>query len=539
MPRARLGSFAFALLLAAMARDAAPQVSLLTCADAAGITDLPMTCAGVGDVDADGFADVVIGRPIEREARGSLALLSSRTGRERWRIDGASFAQTLGRAVAGGADLDGDGIGDVAAVEFQIVPAVGYIVRAHSGATGAPLWSVLDGSSNIAAVCFVGDVDGDGASELLCGSPFATGSAGPAGRASLRSGRTGALLRLFEGTAALEFFGQSLAALGDVDGDGTADFAIAAPMAAPQGSTGGGAGYVALFSGRSGQLLRRFDGPVAGSGFGLGLAALADLDRDGTIDLAVGAPLEPNGGAAYFVSGASGALLRRLGGSAAGQQLGFALARLGDLDGDGLAECAIAAPGESGAGAVRIHDGASGAIRSTLRGSAGSRFGASLAPAADANGDGAEELWVLRDPASPLVGALTLFALRSLVPFGAGCRALALAPALALQPLRLGATAQIAGSGAPPFASGCLMVGLVPALPLGLTEACALYLEPATIFERRELASDASGAFALSIAVPLDPWLAGISIAAQAAWAEPSSALGFALTQAIYGTIEA
>jgi hypothetical protein len=514
------------------------QVPLIEHADGPEITDLPMTCAAAGDIDGDGFGDAALGRPIAREVRGAVALVSGRDGSELWRREGSGFAEGLGRTVAAGADLDADGIGDVAVVGFQVVPTQGYLVHALSGRDGTTIWSVFDSGSSITALRFVGDVDGDGRGDLLCGAPFAAASGFASGRATLRSGHSGAPLYSLQGPAALDVLGQALAPLGDLDADGVPDFAIGAPMAASQGSFHEGAGYVLLVSGRSGRALRRIDGAIARGGFGFALAALDDLDRDGAIDLAIGAPHEPGGGAVYFVSSRSGAILRRVGGSASDQLCGFDVARVGDLGGDGLAECAIAHPGEDSAGVVRVVDGASSAVLATLRGEVGARFGARLASAFDPNRDGADDLWVLRDPAPPLVGAFTLYSLRSPASFGAGCGSGARAPELALQPLRLGATAQLTCRGAPALAPGCALVSLAPRRPLALEASCALYLELATVFDRRELMSDGNGDAALAIPVPFDPWLVGIAIGAQVGWVDIGGTRGFALTQGVYGVLE-
>ncbi|MBL8897201.1 MAG: FG-GAP repeat protein [Planctomycetes bacterium] len=450
------------------------------------------------------------------------------------------FEDSLGTHLDAGADLNGDGIGEVVALQAMRMPPRGYALSVFSGANGAPLWRLVDGTQIFETLRFVGDLDGDGKSEILCGTPYAPGGISVhTGRVALRSGANGALLYEVFGTGTLDYLGVAATALEDVDGDGTNDLAVGAPMTDPAQSTPLDRGYVWILSGRSGRALRRIDGPASLGGFGTALANVGDLDGDGASELCVGAPHEPLGGAAYLVSASNGAILRRLGGSAANAAFGTSIAVLGDLDGDGKKECAIGAPGENaGAGAVHLHSGASGAELAVIRGSAAAQIGALVARAGEVSGDGAEDLWLLVARPLPLPDLLRLFSARGTTRFGAGCRTAAAAPSLTLSSLRLGSTAQMLATRAPAFAPGCALLSRRPRLPLVLDASCTLYLEVATMFELARLTSDGAGSSSLAIQVPLDPWLAGLEVALQLGWADAGSASGFALTPAVYGAIE-
>lgn len=143
-------------------------------------------------------------------------------------------------------------------------------------------------------------------------------------------------------------------------------------------------------------ILHDLHGEAAGDQFGWVARAVGDVDGDGRRDYAATAPFHAGGrGAVYVHSGASGARLYALRG-APGEQLGWIVAGVRDLDGDGRADFVAGAPG-SGAmpGAVHVHSGADGRLVRTLRGlAAGDRFGTGACGVGDQDGDGLEDLLV-------------------------------------------------------------------------------------------------------------------------------------------------
>jgi hypothetical protein len=247
-----------------------------------------------------------------------------------------------------------------------------------------------------AEVAFAGDIDADGAPDFAVGAPsYGIGNNSP-GMVRVFSGRTLQVLATWTGGAARDRFGYSIAAAGDLDGDGHGDVLIGAPQAL-QSNPGG---YALVRSGATGLALHTFVG-VAGEAFGQAVAAGGFVDGDSVPDLLIGAPYASAGGSSrgrvYVFSGASGALLRTHDGVDNWGTLGWALAFLGDLDGDGRSEYVASAPAAWNnltLPRVRAFDGATGAVLWTQSANFSDELGWSLAPIADLSGDGRGDLLI-------------------------------------------------------------------------------------------------------------------------------------------------
>jgi len=266
----------------------------------------------------------------------------------------------------------------------------------------------------------LGDVNDDGVRDVLISSSSYdgddTGGAvlANSGRLYLFSGRTRALLRTLEPPfpQANAKFGFWDANLGDVDGDGAADFVTSAPGQVVGGAT---VGQVYVYSGRTATRLRTVNPPEAlaatgafGGDFGGNVVAPGDLTGDGAIDFVATASGAFGGaGAAYAFNGKTGAFLYKVPNPDGTQAsaFGFGAAELGDVNGDGVNDYQVGAPRfDEGAvvdvGRCYVISGRTGAVLFTLKNpepEANDRFGQADADGislGDVNGDGTPDIFV-------------------------------------------------------------------------------------------------------------------------------------------------
>lgn len=340
------------IAIPAIARNAgAGRVSIYSGADGSLLNQVDGTpgqsrgfsVEAAGDVNGDCAPDYIIGGArveVYSGADHSLLLdLTATTG--------------FGHSVRGAGDLDGDGLGDLLVgrqgASFSF-PGAGR-VWALSGADGSVIWTrdgAAAGQQLGSAAGAVGDVNRDHVPDVVVGA-F---GAGPAfgGEAYLLSGSDGALLRVLapvDPQAAL-FFGQFFASgAGDINRDGIGDVFVGDYGAGAGGTFNGSA---TIYSGRNGRVLHHLVGFNPGDGLGPG-RGIPDVNGDRFGDIIVAAYSSsdgaPSAGKTYLYSGRSGALLRTMTATLAGDLFGVDALAVGDTNDDGLTDFLVTAVGLS------------------------------------------------------------------------------------------------------------------------------------------------------------------------------------------------
>jgi hypothetical protein len=141
-------------------------------------------------------------------------------------------------SVAG--DVDGDGVPDIYASDWSNGakgPSTGRIY-VHSGNTGQRLRTLTGATAGEGfgiGAATAGDVDGDGRADLVIGAWQFAGAAASGGRVTVFSGRDGSILREITGRVPGETLGFDAVGIGDVDGDGAIDLLITSAWSGVRG----------------------------------------------------------------------------------------------------------------------------------------------------------------------------------------------------------------------------------------------------------------------------------------------------------------
>lgn len=194
------------------------------------------------------------------------------------------------------------------------------------------------------SVASVGDLDGDGFADFVVGASGSDLGGFLSGAMTVVSGATRATRFTIVGDSSFDGLGRSVASAGDVDGDGHPDVIVGAPGDSTAGS---GAGKALVISGWTGEPILELLGLAPGSHLGSAVAGIGDIDGDDHDDLLVGAPGDDtagaDAGAAIVFSGAGGEPLLTVLGTSAGDAFGSAVAAIGDLTADTIPDFLVGA----------------------------------------------------------------------------------------------------------------------------------------------------------------------------------------------------
>lgn len=314
---------------------------------------LGFSVAKAGLIDGDNVPDVIVGAPYndDRDTNaGRVYLFSGADGSQIKAIRGQARGDLFGYSVAGGGDLDGDGSDDyiVGAPKNDDHRSDAGRVQLYSGSTGRSIGAVFgeDAGDHFGfSVAIVGRADGDNADDFLVGSPYHNRGGTNRGKTYLYSGDNQSIIHTRRGRNAGDQFGRAVSGVGDLDGDGRADYAVGSPFFDKSGAPD--TGRLEVFDGRNGDFLWGLNGQRADDRMGFAVGAAGDVNRDGVPDVLVGALFATHsveqGGRAYIRSGTNGSGILSLDGADPLDRLGAAVVGIGDQNGNGSSDVAFAA----------------------------------------------------------------------------------------------------------------------------------------------------------------------------------------------------
>ncbi len=373
----------------------------------------------VGDLDGDGVTDIVAGALMDDDGgsnQGAVWVLflnpdGSVKSHQKISETEGGFSGTLdsedrfGHTIAGLEDLDGDGIDDLAVGAFRdddgggagsergavwvLFLDIDGTVKSHqkiSDTEGGFTGTLIDDDFFGGSVTGIGDLDGDGISDLAVGASGDDDGGNRNGAVWIlfldSDGTVKSHQKIsdneggFTGTLEEDFFGDAVAGLGDLDGDGVNDLAVGADRDDDGGSNRGAAWVLFLNNDgtvKSHQKISDTEGGFTGTldnndYFGRYLAAPGDLNGDGAPDLTISALEDDDGGSNR---GAAWILFLNTDGTVKGHRkisdtaggftgvldnqdhFGIGMIGVGDLNGDGAQDLATGAPRDDDGGTDR------------------------------------------------------------------------------------------------------------------------------------------------------------------------------------------
>ncbi|KAA3609476.1 MAG: hypothetical protein DWQ01_09075 [Planctomycetota bacterium] len=351
--------------------------------------------AAIGDINCDSVDDFMVSAINEDAGDGRVRVYSGADGSLLYNIGAGNSDGFFGSDVAGPGDVDGDNIPDLLIGQRFFDGPGSRRGRALvlSGADLNPIYEIvgqLDGSQLGFSVAAAGDVNQDGFADFMVGGPWGNWAGTYNGRAIVVSGQDGSFLYDFIG-ADRDSIGYLLSPAGDVDGDQFDDFIIGSPY------IGLGGGF-SVYSGVNGQELYFYSGFFQ---YPTTVSAGFDINQDGFDDFMAGSAWNvPYSGAGYghvdVFSGADGtALFAYLNPGTSMGTFGDKVEMTPDLNGDGFPDFLVYFSDPVGYGNVRIYSGQDGSLLASITdGGFADRFGETMARIGDLNFDGMADFLV-------------------------------------------------------------------------------------------------------------------------------------------------
>jgi len=350
--------------------------------------------AGAGDVNGDGYADVIVGAyrydAGETDEGAAFVFLGGPSGvasgnpaTAAARLESNQAFAQLGWSVAGAGDVNGDGYADVIVgaytydagetdegAAFVFLGSASGVANGNPATTAARLESNQEFAQLGYGVAGAGDVNGDGYADVIVGAPQYDAGETDEGAAfvflgsasGIASGNPSTAAAQLESDQASANLGYSVSGAGDVNGDGYADVIVGAD-AYDAGDTDEGAVFVFLGSasgvadGDPSTAATQLESNQTSAFFGSSVAGAGDVNGDGYADVIVGTfsydfGQADEGAAFVFLGSASGiadgnpaTAAAQLESNQAGASFGVSVAGAGDVNGDGYADVIVGATG--------------------------------------------------------------------------------------------------------------------------------------------------------------------------------------------------
>lgn len=376
--------------------------------------------ASAGDVNGDGYSDVIVGAYLYDNGQtdeGRIYIYhGSSTGLNPTAntvSESNSANAQFGYSVSTAGDVNGDGFSDVI-VGGPNWTGSGRVYVFHGSLAGInTVWNYglnADGSGEYfgCSVSTAGDVNGDGYSDVIVGAENYSNGQSQEGRAYIFNGSSTGLNTSYSWVAEANQtdarYGHSVSTAGDVNGDGYSDVVVGA-WTYDNGQNDEGAAwiYYGSVSGISGSTLLEIN--LASANFGSSVASAGDVNGDGYSDVIIGASSYSNPefleGAAFEYNGSASGINTTPSWQIQSNQtltnLGISVAGAGDVNGDGYSDVIVGAfnfeNGQTDEGKIQVHQGSQTGLSTTPSwtiesNTASANLGVSVASAGDVNGDG-------------------------------------------------------------------------------------------------------------------------------------------------------